>query len=187
MIKLGVTDDINDLLAAFDIDHDGTLSAVYTSFRSSFIQFGKRYSQDQELIVDSFQEAVISLYENLMSGNVTDQESSIKTYLYAIGKHKILNAQKKKNNQLKLIIEKNESEESQKEKDDADYQKALLSQAFDGLGERCRDVLIKFYYGRYSIDAIMIAMDYKNENTVKAHKSRCLAQLKEIVKNTKEI
>jgi len=187
MQRLTVDSDINSLIEAFDSDREATLAAIYKTYRASFIHFGRQLTDDEDLMVDCFQDAVIGLYENLAIGKVTDQNSTIKTYLYAIGKHKIMNAQKKKNNQMKLVMKQAETEELYKEKENLDFQKAMISDAFDQLGEKCRNILLKFYYERYSIEAIMVNMDYKNENTVKAHKSRCLSQLREIVKSIKEI
>lgn len=187
MQRLNLNSDINVLLEAFESDREATLADIYRTYRSSFLSYSRRLSDDEELTIDCFQEAVISLYENLAIGKVTDQKSTVQTYLYAIGKHKILNAQKKKKTQLKLVMEQAESEEQQKEADEATFKKELIAKSFDQLGQKCRDILLKFYYQRYSVEAIMVSMNYKNENTVKAHKSRCLAQLREIVMNIKEI
>jgi len=187
MKELNVNSDISALVQAFENNQEATLTAIYKTYRDSFLNYGSQLSDDKELTIDCFQDAVISLYENLTIGKVTDQNSTVKTYLYAIGKHKILNAQRKQRNQLKLLVEQAEIEEVQKDMEETAFKKELFSKAFDQIGLKCKDILMKFYYQRYSIEAIMLDMNYKNENTVKAHKSRCLSQLREIVRNIKEV
>lgn len=187
MQRLNLNSDINVLVESFKNNRETTLADIYKTYRSSFLSYSRQLSNDEDLLIDCFQEAVISLYENLVIGKVTDKNSTVQTYLYAIGKHKILNAQKKKKTQLKLVVEQAESEDRQKEIDEDAFKKELISKSFDQLGEKCRDILLKFYYQRYSVEAIMINMNYKNENTVKAHKSRCLSQLREIVQNMKKV
>lgn len=187
MQRLNVDSDISELIQAFDDNREATLADIYKTYRASFLNYGKQLSNDEALNIDCFQDAVISLYENLTIGKVTNHNSTVKTYLYAIGKHKILNAQRQQRNQMKLVVEQVEVEEQQKEKEEHAFKKELISKAFDQMGEKCRDILLRFYYKRYSVEAIMIDMNYKNENTVKAHKSRCLSQLREIVKSIKEV
>lgn len=185
--KLDVTSDITSLLQSFESDPDGTLEQIYTTYRQSFMEFARTYSKDETLTIDCFQEAVISLYENLAIGRVTDQNTTVKTYLYAIGKYKLINAQRKKGVDLKINLHSIENVITDEAQDDNEHRQSIVDSAFEQLGQKCKEVLLKFYYHRYSIEAIMHAMSYKNENTVKAHKSRCLAKMKDIINNSKEI
>lgn len=178
---------INALIESFEQDREATLSSIYKTYRSNFLNFGRSLTNDDEMTIDCFQEAVISLYENLTIGKITDQNSTIKTYLFAIGKNKILNAQKKKINQAKLTLKQTENDEFQIQKEEVDFNRTLLKKGFDLLGDRCKEILIRYYYHGYSIEAIMNSMDYKNENTVKAHKSRCLSQIRASLQNIKSL
>ena len=60
-------------------------------------------------------------------------------------------------------------------------QQKKIRYAINKLGGKCKELILLFYYKRYSIEAIMHQMGYKNENTVKAHKSRCMKSLEKIV------
>lgn len=184
MKQIHLNTDITSLIDSFADNRDETLRAVYKNFRESFLSFSKNYVQDDELSIDCFQEAVISLYENLAIGRISDQDATVKTYLFALGKHKLLNRIKKEDHQRRLLQDQ-ELDTALELNDLREHNKHILAMAFDQLGQRCRQVLTKFYYNRYSIESIMIDMDYKNENTVKAHKSRCMNQLKRIIKNSK--
>lgn len=151
---------------------------IYEGYRDTFIGFASKYDIDQEAIVDIYQESMIVLYENVMKGKVKEFSSSIKTYLFGIGKFKLyeqLRAQKKM-----VLVNDFQDTEAYVEVDNTeltDRQKAL-KEHFQSLGERCRNILELFYLQGFKIKEIMIAANYENENTVKAQKSRCLKQLK---------
>jgi len=54
----------------------------------------------------------------------------------------------------------------------------LLREALEQLGARCRDLLLLLYYHRYTTEAAMHALDYKNKDVVKSQKARCMRQLR---------
>jgi DNA-directed RNA polymerase specialized sigma24 family protein len=54
------------------------------------------------------------------------------------------------------------------------------------LGKKCQDVITLFYSQQLSIAEIADRMGYKTENVVKAHKSRCMKTLKQIVSTIAE-
>ena len=54
--------------------------------------------------------------------------------------------------------------------------------AFEKLGENCQKIINLFYLDKKSIKQIKILGNYKNENTVKAQKSRCMKTLRELIK-----
>ncbi|WP_299211989.1 sigma-70 family RNA polymerase sigma factor [uncultured Dokdonia sp.] len=151
---------------------------IYEGNRDAFIAFASKYDLDQDAILDVYQESMIALYENIMKGNVKEFSSSIKTYLFGIGKFKLyeqLRAQKKlvlvddfQDQEVLIDVETTKLTEQQK----------ALRKHFQKLGERCRNILELFYLQGFKIKEIMTVANYENENTVKAQKSRCLKQLK---------
>jgi RNA polymerase sigma-70 factor (ECF subfamily) len=187
MIKAGVHTGLKNLIDKFELDRDAAITAVYTNYKNDFLKYCRKYTQDQDLAVDCYQEAIISLYENLAERKITSDKSSVKTYLFAIGKHKILNELNKQKHTSITDSQHLATSEVQNHDEDIQYKKVLLSAGFDQLGDRCKEILIQFYYHRYSIESIMLKMDYKNENTVKAHKSRCVSQLRAVLDNLKDI
>ncbi len=182
--KLILQTGLLDLVDAFERDADGVLAQVYTLYRQEYLIYSRSISENETLCVDSFQEAVIGLYENLKRDKIKEEKSTVKTYLFSIGKHKLLNAIKKEMKHVYSEIDK-ESFINVEDQKDSGRLKEMISEKFDKLGQRCQDVLLRFYYHRYSINAIMLDMKFKNENTVKAHKSRCLAKLREAFNNDK--
>ena len=69
------------------------------------------------------------------------------------------------------------------EEDSKNSQIILLQDAFDKLGERCKEVLKLFYYDENKLEEIQEKLGYSNKDVLKSQKSRCLKQLKDIIKN----
>ena len=170
MIELKENDKLEVLVRAFAMDRSQTIKEVYRCFRKPFLRFAKNFSIEEDKVIDCFQESVIGLYENLAMQKIAMLDNTIKTYLFTIGRNKMLNIITREKSPQSLDQIKNQT--GGQVHSDRDYG-PLIQQAFNQLGNNCRDILIKFYYERYSINAIMHEMKYKNENTVKAHKSRC--------------
>lgn len=169
-------DDIEYLKEAFQKDAESTMKNVYTSYRAEFLAFARSYNLQEDDVLDAYQETHIALYQNLIDGKINYSSSTVKTYLFSIGKHKLLNTIKKLKGKEEVAYNDNlitnYTEYISEERNET------LVMSIKALGNSCREILTLFYYRKYSIEAIMQAMQMKNENTVKAAKSRCLKQLK---------
>src|SRR5699024_8955659 len=131
-----------------------------------------RLSVSDEEAADIYQDSVIVLYENIVSGKLTSLTSSLKTYLFAIGKYKIYNSLKVKVITKDLadyeFLLKEESEEdfSLQEENIIKIQKA-----YKELGGRCQEVLKMFYYENRSIEEIKNRLEYASKDVAKSQKS----------------
>ncbi len=137
-----------------------------------------------EDVSDVYQDTIIAFYENILSGKLTELTSSLKTYIFSIGKYSIYNKLKKVNKTISLDRQHLENLDLQA----IDFQfehtqkSSLVKEAMIKLGERCRRILVLFYYHSYTIEALKHELEYKNENVVRSHKSRCLKNLKDLIK-----
>lgn len=161
------------------------LEIVYTKYKPHFTNFARKYHIEEELIQDIYQDSVIVLYENILNGKLTKLQSSLKTYLFAIGKHKLIEHLRhvEKTPRINIPVEEiNLLEEiAPFELDGEDEQATLLQKAYRQLGKKCQEVLRLFYYEGKKLDEIQECLHYDSKDTVKSQKSRCLKQLKEIV------
>lgn len=153
---------------------------LYDSYRGEFLNFFKSYNINEESILDIFQDAVIVVYQKVYVENLKLSSSTLKTYLFGIGKHKVYDYFKKKkitNDNIKQL----KVEDRNFEIDDApNVYEQTLAKNLSLISESCQQVLKLFYYRGLSIKDIVAQTDYKDENTVKSHKSRCLKKLKEL-------
>jgi RNA polymerase sigma factor (sigma-70 family) len=163
------------------------LKALYNMYRDAFLNFGKSYGLDEASICDIYQEAFLALRKQAIRGKLDNLNSSLKSYLFGIGKHMIFDTLKKK--QATVVLENPMSVVSEEiEEIEIDPAPALTKEQkilrvfFKKLGKKCQKVLTLFYYRGLSIEDIVELTDYENANTVKAQKSRCLKALKQMIK-----
>ena len=117
------------------------LVKIYAEYKIEFLAYTSRFSISDEDAVDIYQDSMIVLYENILSGKLTTLTSSVKTYLFAIGKYKIYNTLKVKVSLVDfedyefLLAEDNE-EFLLREKNIEQLQKA-----YQQLGSKCKKVI----------------------------------------------
>ena len=158
----------------------------YPLWRKDFFLFASKYSLDKDEIADVYQDAMIVVIENINRGKLTQLSSSLKTYLFAVGKNIILNKLRESQRLTRInFVESNEMFDSKYfslvENDTYESGEMIneIGRAIELLGDKCREILYYYYYQKLSIKSIVEKLGYANENTVKANKSRCLKTLRE--------
>jgi len=160
------------------------LEIIYEKHRKDFIRWVIfKFNIESELAEDAFSDAVIDLYQNIIREKYSKKENtSLKSYLFEIGKFKILN-----------ILNKNKVAETHLKRiaDNAEHSYfteqsglAELAQKVSGLlimlDERCRKVLTLYYYQELSMEQIAAKMEFKNQDVAKNKKLKCLKRLQSI-------
>jgi len=146
------------------------------------------YKSNKEQAQDCFQEAMIDFHQNVVSGKLTDLTSSLKTYIFQIGKFKMLNLLKKESRltyQDNLQVIKGKEVEDFMN-DDKVYSQEQISEAIAKLPTDCQKVLKLYYFNEFDMESIARELNYKNANTAKSKKSLCMKGLiKELTKLVK--
>ncbi|WP_343030555.1 sigma-70 family RNA polymerase sigma factor [Fulvivirga aurantia] len=162
------------------------LDSLYAYYRDEFITWsGAMYKLSEDNAADVFQDAVITFYSNVKSGKLTELTSSIKTYLFAIGKNLSLKKIKKEKRMVldDEVLEFNSSVEYQELSFEYTERQKTLAQIVEKLGDPCKSILKLFYFENFTMDSIAERLDYKNENVAKTQKLRCLQKLKSMFEN----
>jgi len=157
---------------------------LYELYRDEFFNWSRKtFSLSDEELADVFQETVIAFYYNIKEEKLNNLSSSVKTYLFAIGKNQILK-KLEKNSRLHVTDELPDVEGLNIGEDlyEASERQKVISQLIDDMGEPCKSILRMFYFQRFTMDAIAENLGYKNEHVVKSQKLRCFNQLKEKTK-----
>ena len=173
----------SDIIAQLKSGDEETLKEIYLANKKPFFLFATRYQISEEDLLDIYQDAIIALYENAKKGKIDDLKSGINTYLFAIGKFMIFKRFKNKKDTITLDeIDISQIDwEEMEEKEEA--QLTLLRSAINKLGEQCQNVLRLFYFEEKKLDEIQSILSYSNKDVLKAQKSRCLKQLKDLIHN----
>ncbi|MEM9928696.1 MAG: sigma-70 family RNA polymerase sigma factor [Bacteroidota bacterium] len=171
-----------EILDAIRLGDREKLGGLYEAYRQDFVHFARGYGLGNERAVDIWQDTIIAFYENATGGKITELSSSLKTYLFSIGKYALIDEHRRQRRQASFSPHGQELVEilpdqrfQPSEPDEA------LDLAISKLGEKCRQLLTYFYYDNFAVDAIANRMGYANENTVSAHKSRCMKKLRDLL------
>lgn len=158
---------------------------LYQLYKSGFIHWAQtNYKIDEPSAADAFQDAVVCLYNNIVKGKLEHLTSSLKTYLYAIGKNIV-----RKKLQQPIALDKDDLwivENLRAEPVDnfaVNDRQQFVAKLMHTIGEPCKTILRLFYFKGFTMQAIAEEMNYKNENVVKTQKLRCLTTLKNMVKD----
>jgi RNA polymerase sigma factor (sigma-70 family) len=151
---------------------DKALGDFYQTNRKDFLRFGGRYGLPEEELLDVYQDACIVLIENARKGKLKTIKSSVKTYLFGIGKFLIFKRFKE------AVLHTDELPENAFDP----FEKRTITIPLQLLGERCRSILKLFYYQEKKLDEICEELGYKDKKVLKSQKSRCMAQLRSLMK-----
>ena len=172
------------LIDLLKMNDEKAIRNFYNENKNGFILFAKRYNLNNDDLIDIYQDAIIALIENAKKGKIDDLKSSVTTYLYGIGKFMIFQKLKKESKTVSIDdFEKIEMVYDDYSEDEINLQVKMLQKGLNKLGDQCKKVLELFYYEEKKLDEIQSILGYTNKDVLKSQKSRCLKQLKELVKN----
>lgn len=157
---------------------------LYMQLKPGFWKYGRDFGCSTEEIEEAYNDTFVALYENVLARKVLVSDGKLRAYIFGIGKYMLFARRKLKGRAIEVFGETmlpTGFNDPAEEKEPSER----VKRALERLGPRCREILRLYYYKRFSIDAIQHNMGYKNENTVKAHKSRCMKELKEILTESK--
>lgn len=156
------------------------IARLYELYKTPFIQFLlKYYALDEQTAADIYQESFTALCQNIRAGRYKEENASLRTYLFKIGKNRTcdwlrknrLQAPEDMQNLLSEWIEDNNSEQEWHQAQD--IARLLVQEADDG----CREVLTLYYWERLKMSEIALRMNYQSEQVAKNKKSSCLRRL----------
>lgn len=164
-----------------------SLEYLYKQYRTEFVRWAVyKYKIGNEDAEDVFSDAVIDVYQNIMTGKYTkNQNAALKSYLFEVGKNKILNILNKKN------ITETHHKRIRAWADDSycidenglSEIIARVSELMELIDEKCRRVLSLFYYHNLSMDVIARELGFKNDDVAKNKKLKCLKRLQVLAFN----
>lgn len=172
-----------DWIKKIKANENAALKEIYQKHRDACVQWLKHeYVFSNDDAVEIFQLAVIILYDNVRAGKLTNLSSSIKTYLFGIARNKAMELIRSHKHQTNIDVVQVVSTyvASEYEEEDGIENIALASKALEKLGDPCKSLLTQFYYHNKSMDEITTTMNYKNADTTKNQKYKCLKRLQHI-------
>ncbi len=166
-------------------DDKKALEEVYLKNKLAFINYAIGFDISKSIALDIYQESIITLYQNFITNKIVLEKGSIKTYLFGIGKNKIYKFLKEQNKLIRKTVNQDEYVEIKIEENQPTDFQIKLSKNLKLISESCQNILKLYYYRNLTIDEIVEQTAYKDSNTVRSHKSRCMKRLKTLFKVVK--
>ena len=164
---------------------DREVTKLYKQYNKEFIGFAKRnfYGIKDQQIEDAYQECFHALYRNIKNGRLVSLSCSLKSYLFQIGKYKIIDEMNRSRRLMgQEIIDYRPPEEISSLDyfdDDEQTRKALIvNKVISSLKEPCKTLLNLFWYEEKSDKEIVATTSYTSTETVKNQRSRCMKMLR---------
>ena len=159
------------------------LGKVYATYRPEFISWMTRtYPISEDDCKDIYQVTILIFFDNVRSGKLTNMVSSIKTYLFGIGKN-LARENMRKSKRITSIDQKqwlteHLIDESQETFDENVF--SIARAALSKLGDPCRKLVELYYYQKKSMQEISALLNYNNADTAKNQKCKCMAKLRKL-------
>lgn len=161
---------------------ESEIAYIYKLYREDFIKYAiKNFNLSYSDATEMYQESFVALYQNIKNGKLSSLTSSLRTYLFQIGKYKMLNQNRDNKTDNIAISEIKDLDDTEELTEDWKCKQEITYQVVADMGEPCFTVLSLYYWERKSMAEIASIFNYKSEQIAKNRKSLCLKKLKALL------
>lgn len=171
----------DQIIAKIKSGGQSELGAVYEEYRAEFLHWiSREFHCSDDDSKDIYQLTILIFYDNVRSGKLSFLVSSLKTYLFGIGKNVARENQRKARRNIPMNQEQWLKEYLVDEPDEKVDENlfAAAKRALSDLGAPCQQLIELFYYEKKSMEEISMLLSYKNADTAKNQKCKCMARLR---------
>jgi RNA polymerase sigma-70 factor (ECF subfamily) len=156
------------------------IESLYDEYRPHFISWALlEYKISREDSKDLFQEAMVVLVMKVQSKKIIEITTTLKTFLFGIGKKLIRNNIRlrcnRESRQQQYFLQSDEFDQMAQINEDYGVVIAALS----SMKMPCKSILQHYYLDNLCLKEIALSLGYKSAQSVKVQKSRCLNSLKD--------
>jgi RNA polymerase sigma factor (sigma-70 family) len=151
------------------------------SFVCGFVLKNKGTAEDAK---DLLQDGILILFENILHG-IFKEKSGITTYLNNICRNQWLNYLTRRKSRYISFEDYSSSLDYADEDNDTNDSAEIGQKTYEMLmasSERCREIILSFYYQKLSMIEIAAKFGYTNADNAKNQKAKCLDKLRNAVK-----
>ena len=182
------------ILEAIANNEPKVLEQLYNEYRKPFIVWSiQSYQCSEEDAIEIYQKAFTVMYMNVRNGKLTVLTSSLKTYLFSIGKNLFREKFRDKHTQyMPLDTQTNHEFLSEHidtsifDKYQASHQKEIVRGLLERIGDPCRKLLNLIFIQGIPQKDVVDTMGYSDDRVVRKRKSLCLKQLRQMVSDEKD-
>ncbi len=183
-----MAEELNDLFERLKKRDESAFLTLYKSHKTELVAWIRsRFNLSQEASTEIFQLTMVTFFENVINHKITTLTSTLKTYLYSIGKYKALEALRKQGRMTPLEsltpLGAEPADFTPDETDDVEDEEKryeVMGVSLKKLGAPCSDILTSFYFHRASLRELKDRLGYKSEESIKSQKFKCMERLRKI-------
>lgn len=164
-------------------DDNRELGRIYEKYRSEFLFWmARNFHCSTDDSKDIYHFTILIFYDKIKSGKLQQLDSSVKTYLFAIGKNVAREHLRRTGRQSRLQQDRCFrdvlTEDVDQPVDECLFEAA--ARAMSRLNESERSMIELFYYGQKNMQQISALLKYKNADTAKNQKCKVMAHLRRL-------
>lgn len=173
------------LIDAIKSNDERILKQLYVNNYKKIEHYILKNSGTMPQAKDIYQEAFIATWKNIKSDKFSPlNETAVQGYLYQIARNKwtdhLRSSRFKKTSSLSnSFIQTVDSSEDINEEKTLDNRMVLTMDAFNKLGDSCKELLTKFYFNKLSVKRIANELKLE-EASARNKKYRCMQKLREL-------
>ena len=178
---------LNTLLPAIKANDEQVLRQLYIGAYPTVARYVQKNSGTEDDAKDIYQEAFLAAWRNIQLDKFQATDASVlPAYIFQIAKNKWIDHLRSRKNKHIVSLEDSMVNSTTNDTDmvsaeNAEYLDTVKNE-MKSLGERCRELLNRFYYHKQSIREIAQHFNW-TEPSAKNNKYRCLQELRTLVKN----
>ena len=160
------------------------INGFYAANKGAFLNhFRNTYGKDDGYLIDLYQEAIVTLWENIQKGKLGKMTSTLTTYLFAVGKYKMMaNDRKFKEMTTELDLQNLDLvDDDAEETAEQEERERKIDEIMSRMTYPCSDILRMHYWEKLSGEEIAVQMKYASTDAVKTQKYKCMQKLKQAV------
>lgn len=170
----------NEIIRRIKEDDQRALINIYKQYHDEFLRYAKKSFPNfhMEKADDIFSDSILALYRNIKTDRIISLTSTLKTYLFQIGKFRIIDELRKEGKNIPPKSDAFDLEENMEEINEKEKKVNLLWETVEQLTEPCKSLLNLFWYKQKRDNEIAKLLNYSSTDTVKNQRSRCMKNLR---------
>ena len=173
------------IIEGLRLNDNHIIGHFYSQSRKKFMNyFRTTYGKtDYDYLNDLYQDSFVSVWENAKLGKLNKMTSTLTTYLFAVGEHKMMAHDRKYKGKItKLDPQKHNWVDSDTEEiEEKEEKERKIDEIVDKMTYPCSDILRMHYWENLSGEEIAVQMKYASADAVKSQKYKCIQKLKKAV------
>ncbi|MCE2845723.1 MAG: sigma-70 family RNA polymerase sigma factor [Sphingobacteriales bacterium] len=175
---------MNGYFVSLSMVNEQVYFELYRNCRADFLRWSTfSYNLSSEDARDLYQETFLRIWDNLQKGKLQAFSSSGRTYVFAVGKHVVLDFLSK---QQRLVPHSDlsaleQGEDLLQDQHNSDHTSHVIQSGLNQLEQRERSLIELFYFKRLDMHSIAEQLGYKNADVAKKRKYEVFRKLCNLV------